>query len=134
VTISFSATEKEILTSIIFKEVLKRQAKPFEGKVLASFWSVASEFNAAVFRNRWQMMYNLRYDKVWEVVDRDANGKPTFERVRWTVYAYEYDFRKEEPFRTIEDTKTLVVEGLLVNCDDRELNYDKGDDFDEDGY
>jgi hypothetical protein len=110
--LEFTDKENKKLISVIFKTVLKNMEKG-GGRSLVGFWDTIGRLSPGNTKR-----YNLQYKKVYTVILRDSDGNPLVEEGRWTVWAYEYDWTKEPPFATIENTKTLIVKDLMVDPDD----------------
>ena len=121
--IILTKTERDQLLATVFSEVLKKYDKS-SGKSLAGFWSVARGIGNPLENFSDRKYYNLHYKKKWEAleVDKETN-EVMVEQATWTVYMYEYDYKKEEPFATNEDSKTLLFEDLLISTDDIEYPY-----------
>lgn len=116
--IILTKTEREQLRATVFNEVLKKYDKDF-GKSIASFWSVARGIGNPLESFADRKYYNLHYKKNWEALETDKETNEVMvEQATWTVYMYEYDCKKEEPFATDEHSKTLLFEDLLISTDD----------------
>lgn len=121
--IILTKTERDQLLATVFSEVLKKYDKDF-GKSVASFWSVARGIGNPLESFADRKYYNLHYKKKWEALEVDKEDNEVMvEQSTWTVYMYEWDYKKEKPFATNEDSKTLLFEDLLISTDDIEYPY-----------
>lgn len=117
--IEFTAEEREELLALIFQKVLERYTEPM-GKSIAAFWYVARGVGRQKHVFASSRFFNLKFKKNWITMSEAPDGEVMCEKATWTVWAYNYDYTKDDPFATEEESKTLVVENLLVSGDDIE--------------
>lgn len=121
--ITFSDADREQLLAFVYNEYNKKMQSPV-GKQLAGWWSVArgiGDFSEDTFMNK--RFFNLKFRAKWHTVAEDEDGVPAIEVKRWTVLAYTYDFKKEDPFATDPDSETLLFENILLGEKDVEYSY-----------
>jgi len=121
--IHFSEADKEQLRAFVFKEHSKKMASPM-GKSLAGFWAIArgiGDFSDSSFMNK--RFFNLKFQARWHTLEEDEEGNPTIEVRRWTVWVYDYDYRKEDPFATDPDSETILFKDILLDEKDVEYSY-----------
>lgn len=121
--ITFSDADKEQLRAFVFKDYNKKMESPM-GKQLAGWWSVArgiGDFSESSFMNK--RFFNLRFRAKWHIVAEDEDGNPTIEVRRWTIWVYDYDFMKEDPFATDPDSETILFKDILLDEKDVEYSY-----------
>ena len=117
--IEFTAEEKEELVALIFKKVLERYAETM-GKSICAFWCIARGVGRQKRGFTSGRFFNLKFEKNWIIMSETHDGEVMCEKATWTVWAYNYDYTKDDPFATEEESKTLVVKNLLVSEDDIE--------------
>lgn len=117
--IEFTAEEREELLSLIFQQVLETYTQPM-GKSIAAFWHVSRGVGRQKHGLASARFFNLKFKKNWITMSEAPDGEVICEKATWTVWAYNYDYTKDDPFATEEESKTLVVENLLVSQDDIE--------------
>ena len=121
-TIEFTEEDRQQLLSFVFKELLDLYSKPV-GSQICGHWAVARCIGDITQGFSSRRDFHLYCKKDWHVVARDTNGHPTIERPLWTVWAYEYEHRKQAPFATREETKTLLFSDLMIDLKDVDYIY-----------
>ena len=113
----------EELRVVCFEIVQRLYEKDIGGRSIVSFW----ERSRAIPSLPRDYGVQLHFKK--SRVDVAGLG---YEQDRWTVHAYKVDYKKELPFSTREESKTLVFKDALLHPDDAyawldeyEENYDE---------
>lgn len=114
--IKFNDDERKQLLVFAFEQVAKRRQEALDRNIVG-FWEVAPGITATL--GGWHdggRFFNLQFK--CDVTDYEYSELGT-----WTVYAYNYDYKKPQPFATDEASKTLLFENVFLSSSDKRYTF-----------